>query len=98
VSLPVPVAGSEHVYHLYVARHERADELVSRLNEQGVGARAYYRVPVHRQPSMARFAAGGPDLPGTEEAARTGLALPMGTGLTDEAVGEVVAACASGST
>ena len=98
VEPPVPVDGAEHVYHLYVGRHDRADELVARLNEKGVGARAYYRVPVHRQPSMARFAAETPDLPGTEEAARTGLALPMGTGLTDEAVGEVVAACASGST
>ena len=62
-----------------------------------IGARGYYRVPVHRQPAMARFA-GGPELPGTDEAARTGLALPMGTGLSDEAVGEVVEACASGST
>ena len=68
------------------------------LNEAGVGARAYYRVPVHRQPAMARFAAETPDLPGTEEAARTGLALPMGTGLPDDAAAEVVAACASGST
>jgi dTDP-3-amino-3,4,6-trideoxy-alpha-D-glucose transaminase len=98
VTPPVPVEGAEHVYHLYVGRHERADELVAQLNDRGVGARAYYRVPVHRQPSMARFSAEGPDLPGTEEAARTGVALPMGTGLSDEAVGEVVAACASGST
>lgn len=98
VALPEPVDGAEHVYHLYVGRHERADELVATLNQAGVGARAYYRVPVHRQPAMARFAAETPDLPGTEEAARTGLALPMGTALADEAVAEVVAACASGST
>ena len=98
VALPEPVDGAEHVYHLYVARHERADELVAALNGAGVGARAYYRVPVHRQPAMARFAAETPDLPGTEEAARTGLALPMGTALADDAVAEVVAACASGST
>jgi dTDP-4-amino-4,6-dideoxygalactose transaminase len=46
---------------------------------------------------MAPFANGG-ELPGTDEAARTNLALPMGTQLTDEAVREVVDACASGST
>jgi hypothetical protein len=34
----------------------------------------------------------------TEEAARTNYALPMGKDLTEEQVGEVVAACASGST
>ena len=38
------------------------------------------------------------ELPGTEQAARTHLALPMGTQLTDEQVREVVDACASGST
>lgn len=98
VELPVAVDGAEHVYHLFVVRHPRADDLAAALNEAGVGARAYYRVPVHRQPAMAAFSAGGPDLPGTEEAARTGLALPMGTKLSDDAVGEVVSACASGST
>jgi dTDP-4-amino-4,6-dideoxygalactose transaminase len=92
--LPRSVDGAEHVYHLYVVRHERADELRDALAAKGIGARAYYRVPIHRQPAMAVDA----DLPGTEEAARTHLALPMGTGLSEEQVREVVAACASGST
>ncbi len=92
--LPLPVDGAEHVYHLYVVRHERADELRGALAAKGIGARAYYRVPIHRQPAMAVDV----DLPGTEEAARTHLALPMGTGLSGDQVREVVAACASGST
>jgi dTDP-3-amino-3,4,6-trideoxy-alpha-D-glucose transaminase len=98
VELPVVVDGAEHVYHLYVVRHPRADELAAALNERGVGARAYYRVPVHQQPATARFAPEGLELPGTDEVARTGLALPMGTALSEEAVREVVEACASGST
>ncbi len=96
VALPQPVKGAEHAYHLYVARSDRADELAAALTERGIGARGYYRVPVHRQPATRRYATA--DLPGTDEAARTGLALPMGTGLPEEAVGEVVEACASGST
>lgn len=96
VTLPEPVDGAEHVYHLYVARHERAAELQTTLTEMGVGARGYYRVPAHLQPAMARFADGGLPLPGTDEAARTGIALPMGTGLSADAVAEVVSACASG--
>src|SRR4051812_20072286 len=39
--------GDEHVFHLYVVRHDRADELEQHLTEQGVGARQYYRRPVH---------------------------------------------------
>ncbi len=96
VGLPRPVDGAEHAYHLYVVRSERADELQSALSEGGIGARGYYRVPVHRQPATAHLA--GAELPGTDEAARTGLALPMGTGLSEDAVRAVVEACASGLT
>jgi dTDP-4-amino-4,6-dideoxygalactose transaminase len=100
LALPVATRGAEHVYHLYVVRHARPDELAARLRERGVEARGYYRLPVHRQPAMAAYAptGGPPELPGTEEAARTNLALPMGPELTDEQVDEVAAACASGST
>jgi dTDP-3-amino-3,4,6-trideoxy-alpha-D-glucose transaminase len=94
VELPRPVEGSEHVFHLYVVRHGRPEELRAALEREGVAARGYYRTPVHRQPALAWDA----DLPGTEEAARTNLALPMGPELSEEQVRQVVAACASGST
>jgi len=93
VRLSRTVDGAEHAYHLYVVRSARANELAAALADRHIGARAYYRVPVHRQPAMRGFPA--PELPGTDEAARTHLALPMGTGLGDEAVREVVAACTS---
>jgi dTDP-3-amino-3,4,6-trideoxy-alpha-D-glucose transaminase len=96
VSLPDETEGAQHVYHLYVIRHPEPEQLEARLNERGIGARRYYVRPTHLQPGMARF--GGPslDLPGTAEAAATNVALPMGTGLTEEQLAEVVAACASG--
>jgi dTDP-3-amino-3,4,6-trideoxy-alpha-D-glucose transaminase len=81
--LPRPVDGAGHVYHLYVVRAESLP----------VG-RGYYRVPVHRQPAIAADV----HLPGTDEAARTNFALPMGIDLTEADVREVIAACASGST
>jgi dTDP-3-amino-3,4,6-trideoxy-alpha-D-glucose transaminase len=82
-ALPRPVDGSRHAYHLYVVRAESLP----------VG-RGYYRVPVHSQPAIAADVR----LPGTEEAARTNFALPMGIDLTEMELREVVAACASGST
>jgi dTDP-3-amino-3,4,6-trideoxy-alpha-D-glucose transaminase len=88
----------EHVFHLYVVRHERADAIAAALAERQVGARAYYRRPVHLQPAMERYGGERLDLPGTAEAARTHLALPMGTALSEAEVDEVIAACASGST
>jgi dTDP-3-amino-3,4,6-trideoxy-alpha-D-glucose transaminase len=98
LELPVEPDGVRHVYHLYVGRHPRADELVERLTERGVSARGYYRRPAHLQPAMLGFGGDRLDLPGTAEAARTNVALPMGTSLPEDAVLEVVAACASGST
>jgi dTDP-4-amino-4,6-dideoxygalactose transaminase len=86
----------EPVYHLYVARSEDADTLAQRLTDRGIGARGYYRTPVHLQPAMAGLGGVELNLPGTMEVARTHLALPMGTELTREQVQAVVAACASG--
>ena len=91
-------AGDEPVYHLYVVRTPDPDALQARLDGKGIGARGYYRTPVHLQPAMAGLGGDRIELPGTMEAARTHLALPMGTQLSREQVDEVVAACASGST
>jgi dTDP-4-amino-4,6-dideoxygalactose transaminase len=88
VRLPRPTEGSDPAWHLYVVRHERADELIAGLNDAGIESRAYYRVPVHRQPAMREF--GDVQLPGTDEVARTNLALPMGTGLQEDHVEQVV--------
>ena len=88
--------GAEHVFHLYVVRHERAEELARHLTENGIGARQYYRRPVHEQPAMSERPA--PELPGTAQAARTHLALPMGPRLTETQIDEVIRACASGLT
>jgi dTDP-3-amino-3,4,6-trideoxy-alpha-D-glucose transaminase len=90
LQLPQPVDGAEPVYHLYVARSERADELLAALGSAGVGARAYYRRPVHLQPAMQPFANSSLELPGTEQAAGQNIALPIGTDLDEEAVTQVV--------
>jgi dTDP-3-amino-3,4,6-trideoxy-alpha-D-glucose transaminase len=82
-ALPRAAEGAKHVYHLYVVRAEALP----------IG-RGYYRTPVHRQPAIAADV----DLPATEEASRTNFALPMGTGLTEDQVRQVIDECASGST
>ncbi len=94
LSIPDPGPEREHVFHLYVVRHERADELAARLDDLGIGARAYYRRPCHLQPPFGRELR----LPGTMEAARTHLALPMGPQLTEDQIDAVIDACASGLT
>jgi dTDP-3-amino-3,4,6-trideoxy-alpha-D-glucose transaminase len=92
VTLPRPTEGAEHVYHLYVVLSPDADELAARLSARGIGARGYYRTPVHRQPAMERFPSA--ELSVTDELAASILALPMGPELRGEQIEAVVAACA----
>jgi dTDP-3-amino-3,4,6-trideoxy-alpha-D-glucose transaminase len=93
LQLPRAVDGAEPVYHLYVARSPRSDELLAQLDEAGIEARPYYRRPVHLQPAMRPYGGEALDLPGTALASSENLALPMGTDLAPEAVREVVEAC-----
>jgi dTDP-4-amino-4,6-dideoxygalactose transaminase len=87
----LPRALGEPAWHLYVIRDQRADELAAALKDAGIGQKAYYRVPTHLQPAMRDYA---PDheLPGTDEAARTHLAIPMSPVLSREQADAVVAA------
>ena len=87
----LPRALGEPAWHLYVVRHARADELAVALKAAGVGHKAYYRVPAHLQPAMREYRPDA-ELPGTDEAARTHLAVPMSPVLTREQAADVAAA------
>jgi dTDP-3-amino-3,4,6-trideoxy-alpha-D-glucose transaminase len=90
-SLPRPVPGTEPAWHLYVVAHPEVERLEGALGAAGVGHKAYYRTPVHLQAAMREWG-GGVELPATNEAARTHLAIPMSPVLTREQVDQVVAA------
>jgi dTDP-3-amino-3,4,6-trideoxy-alpha-D-glucose transaminase len=94
VGLPVPVAGTAPAWHLYVVSHREPQRLEAALGAAGIGYKAYYRTPVHRQAPMRPWA-DGPELPGTEQAAARHLAIPMSPVLTREQADEVVAAVRS---
>jgi dTDP-4-amino-4,6-dideoxygalactose transaminase len=81
VSLPLAVAGCDPAWHLYVVRDTDADELAQTLTAAGVGNKIYYRTPVHRQAAMSAYRPSV-ELPATDEAARTHLAIPMSPVLT----------------
>jgi dTDP-4-amino-4,6-dideoxygalactose transaminase len=94
VTLPEVPDGAVPAWHLYSVTHADADELLRKLNDAGIHARGYYRVPIHRQPAMAPYAGMGLELPITEALAATNIALPISPVLTPEQVAEVVAALA----
>ena len=72
-----------HVFHQYVVRVERRDELRAFLTERKIGTEIYYPLPLHLQPCLAYLGYSQGDLPESERAAREVLALPMFPELTE---------------
>jgi dTDP-4-amino-4,6-dideoxygalactose transaminase len=72
-----------HVFHQYVIRAERRDELRIFLADRKIGTEVYYPIPLHLQPCFAYLGYAVGDLPESERAAREVLALPMFPELTE---------------
>jgi dTDP-4-amino-4,6-dideoxygalactose transaminase len=83
-------AGEEHVFHQYVLRADRRDELRAALGEAGVETQVYYPIPLHRQPCFAPLGFRAGQFPEAERASRECLALPIYPELTDEQLDHVV--------
>jgi dTDP-4-amino-4,6-dideoxygalactose transaminase len=82
--------GDEHVFHQYVIRVERRDELREHLTRAGVETQVYYPVPLHRQPCFARLGFRAGQFPHAEQASRECLALPIYPELSDDQLEYVV--------
>jgi dTDP-3-amino-3,4,6-trideoxy-alpha-D-glucose transaminase len=96
VSLPRAVDGAAPAWHLYVVAHPQVERLEAALAAADIGHKPYYRTPVHRQAAMRKWGAGI-ELPGTEQAARAHLAIPMSPLLTRTQADQVVAAARDAS-
>ncbi|MDE2821415.1 MAG: DegT/DnrJ/EryC1/StrS family aminotransferase [Chloroflexota bacterium] len=87
---PRVAANAEHVYHLYVIRDQRRDQLMAALQARDIGTLIHYPVPIHLQESHRDLCLAAGSLPNTEKAAREILSLPLYIGLSDD---EVKAVC-----
>jgi dTDP-4-amino-4,6-dideoxygalactose transaminase len=89
--LPAVPHSAEPVWHLFVVRHPRRDELQERLKEAGVDTIIHYPIPPHLSGAYsAGFAAD--DLPVAVNLGDTVLSLPMGPHLPLEDTDRVAAA------
>ena len=91
IKLPSPSSEEyEHIYHLFVVRSERRDELEKYLNEKGIGTLKHYPIPMHEQECYKDLGIKHGELPIAEEISRTVLSIPMYYGMTDEQIDYVI--------
>ena len=90
IILPYEPSWSRGVYHLYVVRTARRNELQQHLTRSGIGSGIHYPVPVHLQKPYLSMGFREGDFPVTEIAAAQVLSLPMYPGLSPAQQNRVV--------
>ncbi len=94
LGIPVPVEcdWGRHVYHLYIIRSQRRDELQAFLKQKGVASEVYYPLPPHLSTPCRKFGYKEGDYPQAERASQETLALPLYPELTVEQQDQVIKA------
>jgi dTDP-4-amino-4,6-dideoxygalactose transaminase len=90
IVLPYEPPHVKSVYHLYVIRTRRRDELLQYLKEQNIEAGIHYPVPLHLQPVYRNLGYARGAFPETEQAAGEILSLPLYPELTQAQMERVV--------
>lgn len=89
LALPLQPEDSVHVFHQYVIRHERREELKAYLKERGVQTLIHYPVPIHLQPAYRELGLHPGELASSELASRQVLSLPLYPEMAEESVKRV---------
>lgn len=82
IILPLPSSENyEHIYHVFVLRCQKRNELEKYLNENGIGTVKHYPVPIHLQKAYRDLNLIPGKLPVAEEISNTVLSIPMFYGM-----------------
>lgn len=84
IMLPMERAGTETVWHQYVIRCDRRQELIDYLSQRGIGTIIHYPIPPHLSEAYAYLGHKKGDFPITERYADSVLSIPMYTGMTEK--------------
>ncbi|MCR5001261.1 MAG: DegT/DnrJ/EryC1/StrS family aminotransferase [Lachnospiraceae bacterium] len=86
IILPRVREGADHIYHQYVIRCSRRDELVPYLKDKGISTIIHYPIPPHLAQAYEYLGHKKGDLPITERCADEVLSIPMYNGMTREEI------------
>jgi dTDP-4-amino-4,6-dideoxygalactose transaminase len=93
IVMPYTHEKATHVYHIYMIRTKKRNELQAFLSEMGIGTLIHYPIPPHLQEAYKHLNFGKGDFSLAEEIAATCLSLPMWPGMTYEQVKIVAENC-----
>jgi dTDP-4-amino-4,6-dideoxygalactose transaminase len=88
IELPTFKDLNQHVFHLFVIRYHRRDELKKYLYNNGVETLIHYPIPIHKQKAYKELSSLS--LPISEQLSETILSLPLNTSLTKDNLLKVV--------
>jgi dTDP-4-amino-4,6-dideoxygalactose transaminase len=94
IQIPHTAQRAHHIFHQYVVRAYRRDELRAFLTARNIGTEIYYPIPLHLLPVFAYLGHREGDFPESERASKEVLALPMFPELREEEQRRVVASIA----
>lgn len=84
IILPKESKNVKHVYHLFVIRTKKRDELNKYLNENGIQTGIHYPIPCHLQHSYKFMGYKEGDFPVSEKLSNEILSLPMSEQISEE--------------
>jgi dTDP-4-amino-4,6-dideoxygalactose transaminase len=84
VTTPTVLSNRTHIFHQYVIRCGRRDELRSFLKSEGIETEIYYPVSLHEQECFRYLGYDAADFPRSRAASQNTLALPVYPELSDE--------------
>lgn len=87
--LPYTDPNASHVFHIYMIRTKRRDQLQEHLSRHGIGSLIHYPIPPHLQKAYQFLGFKKGDFPIAEEIADTCLSLPLWPGMKQNQVLEV---------
>jgi dTDP-3-amino-3,4,6-trideoxy-alpha-D-glucose transaminase len=94
-SLEIPSLASpdgDNVYHLFIARTDRREELRAFLDDRGVSTAVHYPIPIHRTGAYADLGLGEGSLPVVERLAQQICTLPLSPLMTSDEIARVISA------
>ena len=88
ITLPTWSGGDDHVFHLFVVRCAKRDDLQAYLKAQGVHTIIHYPIPPHQQEALKEY--HDLSFPVTEQIHREVLSIPLHPVMDDATVSQII--------